>query len=236
MLQPVACPDFPWTHYSKTKVAAMRLIMIGPPGGGKGTQARLLSQKFGLTHISTGDVLREAILLKTPAGQQAEPFVKVGKLVPDDLVNKMVAERFRRTDRPERFVMDGYPRTLAQAKAFDKVLTEQKLALSAVVLLTVDDQEIIKRLTGRWNCPKADCKATYHTLFKPPRKAGICDVCGTPLVQRDDDQEATIRKRLEVYRTSTIPLLDHYRKQNLVREVSGSGDIQAIFTNLAKVL
>src|SRR5437016_2102073 len=155
----------------------MRLILIGPPGSGKGTQAKLLSDRLHLAHIATGDILREAIRLSTSAGRKAKPFVRKGKLVPDDLVNQLVANRFRREDRPERFVMDGYPRTLDQAASFDQVLRQQFLDLTAVLLFTVDDQEIVARMTGRWSCPQ--CKATYHVMYHPPRVPGICDVCGT---------------------------------------------------------
>jgi adenylate kinase len=214
----------------------MRLVMIGPPGGGKGTQAKLLAEKYGLVHIATGDVLREEMQRQTALGQQAKTNVDSGILVPDQLVNDIIADRLRAPDGPKAFVMDGYPRTLSQARAFDKLLVEQKLPLTAVLFLDVPDNDIVKRLTGRWTCPKADCKATYHTQFKPPRKAGICDVCGTRLTQREDDKEVTIRRRLDIYRQTTLPLLDYYRKQNLVREVVGSGDIQEVFAKLVKIL
>src|SRR6516165_7346923 len=139
----------------------MRLILIGPPGSGKGTQAKLLGDRLHLSHIATGDILREAIRLGTSAGRKAEPFVNNGKLVPDDLVNELVADRFRRDDRPEQFVMDGYPRTLAQAASFDQVLRQQFLDLNAVILLQVDDEEIVRRISGRWSCPNPSCLATY---------------------------------------------------------------------------
>ncbi|HEV2948083.1 MAG TPA: nucleoside monophosphate kinase, partial [Gemmataceae bacterium] len=147
----------------------MRLILIGPPGSGKGTQAKLLGERLGLTHIATGDILREASRLKTVAGRKAKPYLKKGILVPDDLVNDLVADRFRRDNRPERFVMDGYPRTLAQAASFDQVLRQQFMDLSAVIVLLVSDEEILHRLGGRWICPKTDCKASYHVRTKPPR-------------------------------------------------------------------
>src|SRR5262249_53857862 len=154
----------------------MRLILIGPPGSGKGTQAKLLSSRLGLTHIGTGDILREAGRHNTPLGQIALPYMRSGQLVPDGLVNDIVAEHFRKDDRLERFVMDGYTRTLAQAASFDQVLRQQFLDLTAVLLFLVDDQEIIRRMTGRWSCPQ--CKATYHLLYHPPRSPGICNVCG----------------------------------------------------------
>jgi adenylate kinase len=212
----------------------MRLILIGPPGGGKGTQAKLLSQKYQLCHISTGDILREAVRLNTPSGQRAQPFVASGRLVPDDMVNEIVNERFRRPDRPDRFVLDGYPRTVAQAQVFDKVLRDLKLPLAAVILVDVPDEDIVERLSGRWSCPK--CKATYHTRFNPPKVAGKCDQCGTTLIQREDDKEATVRRRLQVYHQNNASLLDYFRAQGLLREVSGVGDIQTVYANIVRIL
>ena len=211
----------------------MRLILIGPPGSGKGTQAKLLSQKFGLCHFGTGDILREAVRLSTPAGKQAQPYVSSGQLVPDDLVNEMVADRFRRDDRPENFVMDGYPRTLAQAASFDQVLRQQFLDLDCVIVLLVPDEEIVRRLSGRRFCPK--CQATYHILFKPPKTADICDECGSTLVQREDDKEATVRKRLQIYHQNNVDLLTQYHNQKLVREVDGVGPIEVVFAKIAEV-
>ena len=210
----------------------MRLILLGPPGCGKGTQAQLLCQRNRLEHIGTGDILRESIRRKTPAGLRAQPYVETGQLVPDDLVNELVADRFRRDDRPERFVLDGYPRTRAQAASFDSVLRQQHLDLTAVVLLRVDDDEIVRRLSGRWSCP--NCKATYHTTLKPPRVPGVCDVCGHALIQREDDREATIRERLRVYHHNTEEMIDHYRALGLIREVDGVGDIETIYRNIVQ--
>jgi len=159
-----------------------------------------------------------------------------GQLVPDELVNDLVAERFRRSDRPAKFVMDGYPRTVSQALAFDAVLKEQRLALTAVVLLAVPDEEIVSRLKGRWNCPEPSCRATYHSERNPPKVAGICDRCGTALVQRPDDNEATVRRRLAVYHQNTAALIPHYRAQGLLVEVSGSGEIEQIYANILLAL
>lgn len=213
----------------------MRLILSGPPGSGKGTQAQLLSKRLSLEHVGTGDILRQAIRLGTPAGQRAKPFVQSGGLVPDALVNDLVADRFRR-DRPERFAMDGYPRTLAQAKVFDQVLADQHLDLDAVVSLLVDDAEIVRRLSGRWSCPKEGCKATYHTVSNPPKVAGVCDRCGTKLVQRDDDNEETVKQRLKVYHGNTKELIPYYRSRGLLREVAGHGNIEEIYANILRVL
>ena len=174
----------------------MRLILIGPPGSGKGTQAKLLSQRQRLVQIGTGDILREAVRLGTPLGLKAGPYIRSGKLVPDDLVNDVVAERFQRDDRPDAFVMDGYPRTVAQAASFDQVLRQQFLQLNAVLLFKVDDNEIVRRMTGRWSCPQ--CKSTYHMVNNPPKRTGFCDYCQTELIQREDDREDTVRERLKL--------------------------------------
>jgi adenylate kinase len=212
----------------------MRLILVGPPGSGKGTQAKLLCSRLGLAHISTGDILREAIQTRTKLGLQAEAYVTTGRLVPDDLVNEVVAERFRRPDRPEHFTMDGYPRTLAQAASFDQVLRQQFLDLTAVILLSVDDDEIVRRMSGRRNCP--NCKRTYHEIFSPPRKAGRCDECGAALVQRADDREETVRERLRIYHQTTMEIVPHYRSQGLLREVSGVGGIEDIYRAIVQQL
>jgi adenylate kinase len=214
----------------------MRLILLGPPGGGKGTQAKLLCDQAGLTHIGTGDILRDAIRRKTPLGQQAQTYVESGGLVPDELVNEVMAERFRRTDRPECFVLDGYPRTVAQAAALDGVLRQQFLDLDAVVRLLVDDEEIVARLGGRWTCPFPGCQRTYHTVHNPPKRAGYCDADSTLLVQRDDDKEETIRKRLKVYHGNTEGLVNHYRTQGLLREVNGQGSIDQVHQQIMQVL
>jgi adenylate kinase len=212
----------------------MRLILVGPPGSGKGTQSQLLSTRQHLAHIATGDILRQAVRDGTPLGRQAQPYMTNGQYVPDDLVNEIVAERFRRDDRPEHFVMDGYPRTLAQAASFDQALRQQFLMLDAVVHLQVPDHEIVRRLSGRRFCPQ--CGATYHVHYRPPKQAGVCDVCGTALLQRDDDREETVRRRLEVYHRGTEELLPHYRAQGLVKEVSGEGDVEAIHARIVEAL
>jgi adenylate kinase len=212
----------------------MRLILVGPPGSGKGTQAQLLSKRLGLAHIGTGDILREAVRRETPLGKLAKPYVVSGQLVPDGLVNDLVAERFQRQDRPERFVLDGYPRTLAQAASFDQVLRQQFLDLTAVVLLVVPDEEVVRRLTGRRSCPR--CQATYHVVYKPPRNPGVCDECGAALIQRADDQEETVRERLRVYAANTAELIPYYREQGLLREVDGQGGIEQVYARMVRAL
>ncbi len=214
----------------------MRLILLGPPGSGKGTQAELLCERLRLEHIGTGDILRDAIRRETPVGLRARPYVESGRLVPDDLVNDMVADRFRREDRPEKFIMDGYPRTLPQAASFDQVLRQEHLDLTGVVFLMVDDEEIIRRVTGRWTCPKPHCKRTYHVESNPPRVAGRCDADGTVLIQREDDKADTLRERLQVYHGNIETLVPYYRDQCLLREVSGEGPIEEVYANIMRVL
>jgi adenylate kinase len=214
----------------------MRLIFIGPPGSGKGTQTKLLSQRLGLAHIGTGDMLREAVRQDSPSGRLAKAYVNGGQLVPDDVVNDIIAELFAQKDRASNFVMDGYPRTMSQARAFDATLTQYQLPLDAVILLVVPDQEIIRRLSGRWNCPNPSCNATYHTSFKPPKVAGVCDDCKSPLMQRDDDREDTVRMRLQIYHDRHAELLDHYRKKGLLIEVPGMGDFETIYSNIVQTL
>lgn len=214
----------------------MRLILLGPPGCGKGTQAKLLSERNGLEHIGTGDILREAIRQQTPAGRRAHPYVEQGQLVPDDLVNDVIAERFHLNDPPQCFVLDGYPRTLAQAIAFDGVLQQHSFDMTAVIFLQVSDEEIIARVGERWSCPKPGCKATYHTKSKPPKVPGICDYCGTKLIQREDDRPETVKARLVVYHMNIGPLLEHYRHQGLLHEVAGHGAIERVYGTIMKVL
>jgi len=189
-----------------------------------------------MEHIGTGDLIRAAIRQNTPMGERARPFVETGLLVPDDLVNDLMAERFHAADRPERFVMDGYPRTRAQAEAFAGVLAQHNLPLTTVLLLRVADEEIIHRLSERWSCPSPGCKATYHTESNPPRVFGICDDCGTVLVQREDDKAETVKARLIVYHNNTAELIPYYRAQGLLYEVEGQGEIEQVYSNLMKVL
>jgi len=214
----------------------MRLIFLGPPGCGKGTQAKLLSEQRHLEHIATGDILRDAKRRGTPAGNRARSYIEAGKLVPDDLVNDLIAERFSGEARPRQFIMDGYPRTLNQAEAFERILRQHGLNLTRVVLFKVDEEELVRRVAGRLSCPKTSCKATYHLVSRPPRVPGICDLCGTALIQRDDDKEETIRERLAVYHRQTAELIDYYRKQGLLREVFGEGAIPEVYERLLAVL
>jgi adenylate kinase len=214
----------------------MRLIFLGPPGSGKGTQASLLCRRLGLEHIATGDLFRAAMAKHTPMGEKVRPYVESGGYVPDEMVNDLIAEHFRQPDRSDRFVMDGYPRTLTQAEAFDQLLAEQGLKLMAVVLLNLPDEEIIKRTGKRWSCPKPGCLATYHEDSNPPKAPGFCDRCGTALIQRKDDKPETVRNRLVAYHRLTAGLIPYYRAQGLLREVNGRGDIEEIYNTIVKAL
>jgi adenylate kinase len=215
----------------------MRLILLGSPGSGKGTQAKLLAERLGLVHIGTGDILREAIRKGLPAGKLAEPYVIQGKLVPDALVNELVDSRFHLDDRPRCFVMDGYPRTLAQAESFDAVLHQHRLDLDAVLFVQVDDESIVKRLAGRWSCPR--CKATYHMTNCPPRSEGVCDNhpdAPTALIQRVDDREDTVRERLRYYHANTVDLIPYYRNKGLLREVNGDLDVEQVYGQILQAV
>jgi adenylate kinase len=214
----------------------MRLILFGAPGSGKGTQALLLSKRCDLTHLSTGDILRDAVRRRTPAGKQAEAFVRAGKLVPDDLVNEMVADCFRADPPPRRFVLDGYPRTVPQALFLDGVLNKQGLDIQAVVLLEVPDEEIVRRLSGRWVCPNKTCGAAYHLVSRPPKRPGICDLCGTKLVQREDDKEETVRKRLKLYHEYNGEMVKFYLERGLLHPVVGTDDVEVVHRNIVQVL
>jgi adenylate kinase len=214
----------------------MRLILLGPPGSGKGTQAKMLSERMGLRAISTGDILREAVRLHKPAGRAADAYMAKGLLVPDDVVNEIINDLFSGENRPEKFVMDGYPRTVAQAASFDQVLRKQVLDINAVVRLIVPDDEIVARVSGRWTCPNPSCNAIYHLRYRPPKVAGVCDLCGTALTQRVDDREETVRNRLKVYHEATAGLLAYYRDRGLLHEVPGSGEVEAVYNGIVRVL
>lgn len=214
----------------------MRLVLVGPPGSGKGTQAKRLVERLGLTYVGTGDILREAIRLQTPTGTLAGPLIKQGLLVPDVVVNEVVAELFRGAHRPDRFVLDGYPRTLAQAVAFDALMRQQYLRLDAVVNLDIGDDEVVRRISGRRTCPNPLCAASWHVVANPPKRDGWCDKCGTALVLRDDDREETVRRRLNEFHKNTDALLDHYRRQGLVRDVSALDPVETIYANVVRAL
>ena len=204
----------------------MRLAFLGPPGAGKGTQARDLAAEWGVPHIATGDMLREAVAAGTPLGREAKRYMDQGALVPDDVVVSAMGERLQRPDAARGFILDGFPRTIAQAEALGRMLKDAGQALDAVVFFDVSEAELLRRLTGRRVC--SNCGATYHLVSKPPKTNERCDACGSALVQREDDREATVRNRLEVYARQTAPLLDFYRDRDLLSTVAGEGSIATI--------
>ncbi|KIH77124.1 Adenylate kinase [Geoalkalibacter ferrihydriticus] len=204
----------------------MKLILLGPPGAGKGTQAKMLTERFGIPQISTGDILRAAVAAGTDMGLKAKAFMDQGGLVPDEVVIGIVGDRLQESDCDPGFILDGFPRTVPQADALGEVLSELGKDLDAVVSLTVDEEMLVERLTGRRTC--SACGKGFHVRFDPPGTAGICDVCGGSLVQRDDDREETIRRRLKVYREQTAPLIGYYRDKGLLQEVDGMAGIDEV--------
>ena len=202
------------------------MAFLGPPGAGKGTQARDLAQEWGVLHLATGDMLREAVAAGSPLGREAKGYMDQGALVPDDVIIRMMGERLAKADAAQGFILDGFPRTIAQAEALAKLLKDLGQTLDTVVYFDVSEPELLRRLTGRRVCRK--CGHTYHLVSNPPKRAGVCDACGGELYQRDDDGEATVRNRLEVYRQQTAPLLDYYRQRNVLSTVSGEGPVATI--------
>ncbi len=212
------------------------MVLTGPPGSGKGTQAKLLCERLKLIHFSTGDILRDAVEKNTREGRRAKKFMTNGQLVPDEIVNEIVRARFRGMNGTPKFVMDGYPRTVAQAMSFDALLEELKLPMTAAVALKVEDDEIVRRLGQRWTCPNAACGAVFNAASIPPRVAGKCDHCQSDLYQRPDDKPDTIRKRLQVFHDQHDDILRHYQKQGFLVEVPGQGDIETIYGKIVKSL
>jgi adenylate kinase len=204
----------------------MRLLFLGPPGAGKGTQARELAREWNVPQVATGDMLREAMAAGTPLGREAKQYYDKGNLVPDDVILRMVAERFRQPDAANGFILDGFPRTIAQADGLAAMLRQLGQSLDAVIYFDVSEPELVRRLTGRRLCRQ--CQTPYHVVSAPPKREGVCDKCGGELYQRVDDSEATVRNRLQVYETQTSPLLEYYRRQGVLRTVSGEGTVDKI--------
>lgn len=199
----------------------MRLVLLGPPGAGKGTQARILEGKLQAPQIASGDLLRTAVRDQTALGMQAKAFMDKGGLVPDDLVLGMIAERLDRPDAQRGFILDGFPRNVAQAEALGRILNRRNEALDKVLAITLAEEEIVKRISGRRTCRA--CGSMYHVIFEPPRNNNKCDKCGGELYQREDDAEDTVRARLRVYETATKPLLDYYGRCGLLARIDGLG-------------
>lgn len=212
----------------------MKLILLGPPGAGKGTQAAMLVEQFGIPQISTGDMLRAAVRDQTEMGRKAKEYMDAGGLVPDEVVVGIVRERLQLSDCDAGFVLDGFPRTVPQADALKKNLSELGKDLDAVISLVVDTEALVERLTGRRSC--SDCGKGYHIKFDPPAQDGVCDVCTASLVQRDDDQEVTIRNRMDVYHQQTAPLEDYYQKDGLLKSVDGMADIMVVQKQVLGIL
>jgi adenylate kinase len=212
----------------------MRIVILGPPGSGKGTRARIISDMYGIPVITTGDMLREAAVRGTRLGAVAKGYMDRGELVPDDIVNGIVAERLQKADLEKGFVLDGYPRSVAQADALDKILEEAGIELDHVVVVDVKDETIVSRLSLRRSCPR--CGEIYHLKNKPPRRDMICDRCGFTLIQRSDDEEEVVRRRLELYREKTQPLIERYGKRGLIRFVDGDIPIDTIPSEMRRLL
>ena len=211
----------------------MKLILLGPPGAGKGTQATVLLKEYGLLHISTGAMLRDAVKNGTQAGAEAQEHMNKGDLVPDAVVTKIVVDRISQEDAKNGFMLDGFPRTMPQGEELDKQLTELSMKLDIVLYFNTPEEVTITRLTGRRVCPQ--CGFNYHITNIPPKVEGICDECDVPLIQREDDKEETIKNRLKIYEQQTSPLLDFYKEKGLLREVRGDHDVNQLFEELKEL-
>jgi adenylate kinase len=212
----------------------MKIIMLGAPGAGKGTQAIMISEKYGIPHISTGDIFRANIKAGTELGNKAKSYMDKGALVPDEITIGMLMNRIGEKDCDGGYVLDGFPRTIPQAESLTKVLKAAGGEVDFAVNIDVPDDHIINRMGGRRAC--TNCGATYHVKFNPPKTEGICDVCGSRLVQRDDDRPETVKNRLSVYHAQTQPLIDYYRKAGVLKEVDGTKDMDSVFQDIVKVL
>ncbi|MCM1136710.1 MAG: adenylate kinase [Clostridium sp.] len=212
----------------------MKIIMLGAPGAGKGTQAKMIAEKYGVPHVSTGDIFRANIKNGTQLGMEAKKYMDEGLLVPDELTVKILLDRVAKDDCREGYVLDGFPRNIPQAEVLDKALDEIQDKLDYAIDVDVPDENIIKRMSGRRACP--NCGDTYHVENVPPKKAGYCDSCGTELILRDDDRPETVGKRLEVYHEQTQPLIDFYEKKGILKTVDGTAKMDDVFAAICDIL
>lgn len=216
------------------RLKLMYIILLGAPGAGKGTQAKIIADKYGIPQISTGDMLREAVAKGTELGKKAKEFMSQGKLVPDDVVIGIIRERLRQKDCEKGFILDGFPRTIAQAEALDRIMNEIGKKIDAVININVPEEEVVKRIVNRRVCRK--CGAIYHLIYDPPKRKGFCDKCGGELYQRDDDKEEIVRERFRVYQKNTEPLVDYYRKRGILHDVDGTKDIEKVNSEVLGIL
>jgi len=212
----------------------MNLILLGPPGSGKGTQAKLIVEKYGIPQISTGDILREAVAKGTELGKEAKKYMDAGQLVPDEIVIGIVKERLQQPDCEKGFILDGFPRTIPQAEALDKILEELGKKIDAVINIQVPEEEVVKRIVYRRTC--RNCGAVYHLIYNPPKEDNKCDKCGGELYQRDDDKEEVVRQRYKVYKEQTEPLVEYYAKKGVLYNIDGTKSIEEVFAEIDKIL
>lgn len=212
----------------------MRLLLVGPPGAGKGTQAAMICTKLGIPHISTGAMFREAMAKGTKQGQKAKEYIEAGQLVPDDVTVEIVKERLMESDCSQGFLLDGFPRTVAQAQVLDGILEELGIKLDKVISIELPEEKILERLTGRRVCTK--CGATYHIKYNPPLQEGKCNECQSDLIQRSDDTEATVKRRLVVYREETAPVITFYDKKELVCHIDGDKPISQVLNSVGQCI
>ena len=212
----------------------MKIIMLGAPGAGKGTQAKKIADKYQIPHISTGDIFRANIKEGTELGKKAKSYMDQGLLVPDELTLELIMDRFQNPDCANGYVLDGFPRTIPQAEALTAALEKNGETIDYAINVEVPDENIVARMSGRRACPK--CGATYHIAYAAPKKEGVCDKCGAELILRDDDKPETVANRLKVYHDQTQPLIDYYTKENILHTVDGTQDMEKVFADIVKIL